>query len=70
MYGAAPLQSPQTAQVHLTLGDGSGLSLSFTPLQNGDYVFFDSRGANAYLISGYTCTQFLNRLEAALDIRP
>ena len=70
VYEAAPLQSPQTAQVHLTLGDGSGLSLSFTPLQNGDYVFFDSRGANAYLISGYTCTQFLNRLEAALDIRP
>ena len=64
IYSAAPLQSPQTMRVHLTLGDGSGLTLSFTPLQNGDYVFFDSRSSNAYLISGYTCTQLLHRLDA------
>ena len=64
IYNAPALQSPQTAQVRLTLGDGTELRFSFTPLQSGDYVFFDNRSSNAYLISGYTCTQLIRYIDA------
>ena len=64
IYNAPALQSPQTARVRLTLGDGTELRFSFTPLQNGDYVFFDNRSSNAYLISGYTCTQLIRYIDA------
>ena len=64
IYNAPALQSPQTAQVRLTLGDGTELRFSFTSLQSGDYVFFDNRSSNAYLISGYTCTQLIRYIDA------
>ena len=67
IYSAPPLQSPQTVRVRLALGDGTELRFSFTPLQSGDYVFFDSRSANAYLISGYTCEQLLRHIEAVCN---
>lgn len=63
VYSAPALQSPQTAPVRLTLGDGTDLRFSFTPLQSGDYVFSDSRSSNAYLISGYTCSQLIRHLD-------
>ena len=58
------MQSPQTARVRLALGNGTELRFSFTPLQSGDYVFFDNRNSNAYLISGYTCEQLLRYIDA------
>ena len=64
IYNAPALQSPQTARVRLTLGDGTELRFSFTPLQSGDYVFFDNRSSNAYLISGYTCAQLIRYIDA------
>ena len=64
VYSAPALQSPHTSQVRLALGDGTELRFSFTPLQSGDYVFFDSRSSNVYLISGYTCAQLLQHIEA------
>ena len=71
VYSAPGLQSPQTVRIRLGLGNGTELTVSFTPLQSGDYVFFDSRSSNAYLISGYTCTQLLRHIEAVMgDISP
>ena len=67
IYSAPPLQSPQTVRVRLALGNGTELRFSFTPLQSGDYVFFDSRSSNAYLISGYTCEQLLRHIEAVCN---
>ena len=64
IYSAPPLQSPQTARVRLALGNGTELRFSFTTLQSGDYVVFDSRSSNAYLISGYTCEQLLRHIDA------
>jgi len=64
VYSAPALQNPQTVRAHLTLGDGSERIFSFSPLQSGDYVFFDTRSSNAYLISGYTCSQLIRQLEA------
>ena len=64
VYNAPALQTPQTIRVRLNLGDGYSLHLSFSPLQSGDYVFFDSRSPNVYLMSGYTCAQLIRRIEA------
>lgn len=64
VYSAPALQSPQTSRVRLALGDGTELRFSVTPLQSSDYVFFDSRSTNAYLISGYTCAQLIRHIEA------
>lgn len=66
VYSAPPLQTPQTASVRLSLGDGAELRFSFTPLQSGDYVFFDNRSSNAYLISGYTCSQLMRYIKAVV----
>ena len=66
VYSAPALQNSQTVQVRLILGDGSEPIFSFSPLQSGDYVFFDSRSSNVYLMSGYTCTQLIRRIEAVM----
>lgn len=66
VYSAPPLQNSDTVRVRLNLGDGTLLVFSFSPLPDGDYVFFDSRSSNAYIISGYTCSQLVRHIEALL----
>ncbi|MGP1455743.1 MAG: DUF4340 domain-containing protein [Treponema sp.] len=66
LYTAPVLQSPATENIRLLLGSGDTLQLFFTPLQNGDYVFFDNRSPNAYVISGYTAAQLLQKVHALI----
>ena len=66
LYTAPVLQSPATETIRLSLGGGDTLQLFLTPLQNGDYVFFDNRSSNAYVISGYTAGQLLQKVHALL----
>lgn len=67
VYSAPPLQGPHTLSVYLSLGDGTGLRFSGTPLQSGDYVFFDSRDTKTYLMSAYTFTQLMKHVRAVME---
>ena len=40
----------------------AALTLSLTPLESGDYVIFDSRSVNTYLLSGYTRGQLMRHI--------
>ena len=63
VYSASAFQTPQTDSIRLTLGDGTALTLSLTPLESGDYVIFDSRSVNTYLLSGYTRDQLMRHIQ-------
>lgn len=67
IYSAPQLQNPQTIQVRLMLGDGTAVQFSASPLQSGDYVFFDSRTARTYLMSSYTFKQLMRHVKAITD---
>lgn len=67
VYSAPKLQNPQTIQVRLMLGDGTSVQFSATPLQNGDYVFFDSRTSRTYLMSRYTFSQLMRHIKTVTD---
>jgi len=66
LYTAPVLQSPVTENIRLLLGSGDTLQLFFTPLQDGDYVLFDNRSSNAYVISGYTAEQLLQKVDVLI----
>lgn len=67
VYSAPRLQSPHTMSVHLSLGDGTRLQLAGTPLESGDYVFFDSRSLRTYLMSSYTFTKLMEHVRAVTE---
>lgn len=54
IFPAMPIISTDTEYIDVILGNGEKISLRETPLENGDYILFDSKFANSYIISGYT----------------
>lgn len=48
------LVSTQTENLVFHLGNNIKITMQFTPLENGDYILFDSFSGNSFIISGYT----------------
>lgn len=54
IFPAMPIISAETEYMDIVLGNGEKISLGETPLESGDYILFDSKCINSYIISGYT----------------
>lgn len=68
IYNAPALQTAYTETLRLTLGSTETLILTYTPLETGDFVFFDNRTARAYIASGYTMRELKKRVAALTTI--
>ncbi len=64
IFPAPVLTSLQTEYLSIILGSGERLTIGETPMENGDYILFDSKLKNAYVISGYT----KRKIDSAVDI--
>lgn len=63
IFPAMPLTSINTEYFTIVLGSGEKMLIGETPLESGDYILFDSKLKNGYVISGYTKRKIDSALE-------
>ncbi|PIE98282.1 MAG: hypothetical protein CR988_04095 [Treponema sp.] len=57
IYYAPFPQSPDTKKITLSLGNNKTITAKYIKLENGDYVFADSRRKNTYIASNYAVSK-------------
>jgi len=61
-----PIENNTTQTFTIALERNESISISFTPLENGDFILFDSRGKNAYILSAYSKKRLMESVETIL----
>lgn len=61
-----PIENNTTQTFTILLERNETISISFTPLENGDFILFDSRGKNAYILSAYSKKRLMESVETIL----
>lgn len=64
IFDSLPIENQTTETFTITLERNESLSISCTPLESGDFILFDSRGKNAYILSAYSQKRLMESVEA------
>lgn len=66
VFDSFPIEDNTTQTFTIVLERNESISISFTPLENGDFILFDSRGKNAYILSAYSKRRLMECVETIL----
>lgn len=66
IFDNLPVENDATKTFTITLERNERISISCTPLENGDFILFDSRGKNAYILSAYSKKRLMESVEAII----
>ena len=62
-----PVENNTTQTFTIRLERNEEISISSTPLESGDFILFDSRGKNAYILSAYSQKRLMENVEAIMN---
>lgn len=62
-----PLENKMTQTFTITLERNEMISIFLTPLENGDFMLFDSRRRNAYILSAYSKKRLMESVEDIIN---
>lgn len=57
-------ENTHTSSFTFRFEKGDDLTISLSPLENGDYIFFDTSGRGSYILSGYSQKRLLQAINA------
>lgn len=66
IFDNLPIENNTTQTFTITLERNETISISSTPLENGDFILFDSRGKNAYILSAYSQKRLMESVGAII----
>ena len=61
-----PIENNTTQTFTILLERNESISISSTPLENGDFILFDSRGKNTYILSAYSQKRLVESIKAIM----
>ena len=62
-----PVENNTTQTFTIRLERNEEISISSTPLESGDFILFDSRGKNAYILSAYSQKRLMESVDAIMN---
>jgi len=62
-----PVENNTTQTFTIRLERNEEISISSTPLESGDFILFDSRGKNAYILSAYSQKRLMENVDAIMN---
>ena len=62
-----PIENETTQSFTITLERNETISISCTPLESGDFILFDNRSKNAYILSAYSQKRLMRSVEAIMN---
>ncbi len=63
IFPAKNVSSISSESFSIFLGNGDKIKIEFTPMDSGDYILYDSKLKNAFVISSYSKNRIFNILE-------
>lgn len=64
IFDNLPVENNTTQTFTITLERNETISIFCTPLESGDFILFDSRGKNAYILSAYSQKRLMESVDA------
>ena len=62
-----PVENNTTQTFTIRLERNEEISISSTPLESGDFILFDSRGKNVYILSAYSQKRLMENVDAIMN---
>ncbi len=66
IFDGLPIENNTTKTFTITLERNESISIFCTPIESGDFILFDSRNKNAYILSAYSQKRLMENVEAII----